>query len=365
MPLPCPRRRRLLASGLMLAASGAGAQPAQPVQPAPTAGRVWRVGAGQAISRIADALLRADDGDTIEILPGVYAGDVAVIRQRRLRLIGLTGTAGAAAIADTPAKTPDGPGSAQPQRPLIQAAGQHAEGKALWVVRDGSIHIENLDFEGARVPDGNGAAIRFERGQLRLTGCGFRDHQMGLLTGNHEDAELHIEGCRFSQAPANAQDLSHLVYVGRIGRFTLQTSQLSQGLEGHLLKSRARQTVIRSNLIDDGPGGQASYEIDLPQGGQAWVERNTVVQSATTRNSVMLAYGAEGRHWPSNRLTLRDNTFINRRPGGGWFVRVWADRLPEGTEVLSQHNRYLGPGNLLLGPGGRSLGDQRGPVPAG
>ena len=302
------------------------------------------MGAGKPISRIADAIQRAADGDIIEILPGVYAGDVAVIHQRRLSLVGL--------------------GSGPQDRPVLRAAGQHAEGKAIWVVRDGDIRIEKLDFEGARVPDGNGAAIRFERGRLALRQCGFRDHEIGLLAGNHADAQLMIDECDFSRAPVNHLDLSHLIYVGRIRRFSIRGSRLGQGLEGHLIKSRARQTEIVDNLLDDGPTGQASYEIDLPEGGDALVEGNTVVQSAGSRNPAMLSYGAEGGHWPVNRLTLRRNTFINRLPSGGWFVRVWADRLAGPASVLSQGNRYLGPGSLLLGPDGRSVDDQRGPVPA-
>lgn len=357
MPAALPSRRQLLAGGLLwpLQRGMAQATPNPAAGPAaravPTApidtGRVWRVGAGQAVDRIADAVRQAADGDTILIQPGTYRGDVGVIHHRRLRLIGL------------------GPGDAAgPPRPRLEAAGQHAEGKAMWVVRGGDIQIENLDFDGARVPDGNGAAIRFERGQLTLRDCGFSNHQTCLLTSDQADARLSLDHCQFSQAPANPTGLPHLVYVGRIARLRMRACQLRQGLDGHLLKSRARQTVLHDNLIDDGPQGQASYEIDLPEGGDAWIESNTVVQAAATRNAVMLAYGAEGGRWPVNRLVLRRNTFINRLPAGGWFVRVWADRLPAGgLDVDSQHNHYLGPGSLALGPHGHSAEDRFGPAP--
>lgn len=334
------RRRLLLAAGLPWPMRSVLAQTA------PASGKVWRVGAGQPITRIADAIGQAADGDTIEILPGVYAGDVAVIRQRQLTLVGLVG-----------------PGKGPQDRPLLQAAGQHAEGKAIWVVRDGDIRVQNLDFEGARVPDGNGAAIRFERGRLLLQHCGFYNHEIGLLAGNLAGTQLEIEQCEFSRAPVNHLDLSHLIYVGRIDHFSIRGCRLSQGRVGHLIKSRARRTTLIDNLLDDGPGGQASYEIDLPEGGDALLEGNTVVQWPATQNPAMLSYGAEGGRWPVNQLTLRRNTFINRLPSGGWFVRVWADRLPGRAAVLSQGNRYLGPGSLLLGPAGRSVDDQRGPAP--
>ena len=337
--LPLTRRRLLAAcTWPLLCPIAAQAQP----RPA----TVWRVGPGQAITRIADALAQAADGDRIEVLPGTYRADVAVIHQRRLTITGI-GT---------------GIGRGTGERPLLQAAGQHAEGKAIWVVRDGDIQIDNIAFDGTRVPDGNGAAIRFERGKLSLSRCAFRNHEIGLLTGNHPDAMLDIDHCDFSAAPVNTADLSHLLYVGRIARVRISNSRFWQGLEGHLVKSRARETILTGNLLDDGPQGQASYEIDLPNGGQAQVEGNTIVQSARSRNPTMLAYGEEGQHWHDNRLTVRNNTFINRLPAGGLFVRVSADRLPPNTPVRSQGNRYLGPGSLVLGPQGESVDDERGPL---
>ena len=301
--------------------------------------RIWRVGPGQAISRIADALAQAADGDTLEVLPGLYRGDVAAIHQRRLRIVGLG------------------------EGPVLQADGRDAEGKAIWVVHDGDIEIENIAFRGCRVADGNGAGIRFQKGRLRLLRCRFSDNQMGLLTGNDASSALHISDCDFSDAPVNPAALPHLLYVGRIGHFSLRGSRLARGRVGHLLKCRARESLISGNLFDDGLLGQASYEIDLPNGGIARVEHNTLVQSPRTQNPVMLAYGAEGQAWDQNSLSLQGNTFINHLRSGGWFVRVWADRLPPDTAVRSRQNRLLGPGSLLLGPQGQSTDDLRGPVP--
>jgi hypothetical protein len=115
--------------------------------------------------------------------------------------------------------------------------------------------------------------------------------------------------------------------------------------------------------FDDGRTGQASYEVDLPNGGKVLMEGNTLVQSPLTENPVMLAYGAEGQAWPDSQLTLRRNTFVNRRPQGGSFVRVWADRLPPAAPVRTEHNQWLGTGDLLLGPAGQSMGDRRGALP--
>jgi hypothetical protein len=327
--------RRTLLAASTLAALGA-SPPAQAQAPAT---RIWRVGMGQAVWRIADALRLAGDGDTVEIEPGNYPGDVAVILQRRLHIVGL------------------GDGA------VLQAKGLHAEGKAIWVVRNGDIRIDNITFTGCRVPSGNGAGIRFEKGRLRLQRCRFSDNQMGLLSGNDDTSELDIDDCDFSDAPVNPDSLPHLLYVGRIGRFSLRGSRLQRGHQGHLLKCRARQSVIAGNRLDDGLLGEASYEIDLPNGGIALVEGNTLVQSPRSQNPVMLAYGAESRAWDRNSLTLRGNTFINHLGPNGVFVRVWADRLPADTPVRSSGNRYLGAGSLQLGPQGESSDDSRGALP--
>lgn len=284
------------------------------------------VSAADPAATLAQALRRAADGDVIEVLPGHYRGDVAVITQKRLTIRGI----GA--------------------RPVFDAAGRDAEGKAIWVVRDGDITIENIEFRGARVPHGNGAGIRFEKGRLRILGCAFLDNEMGLLTSNFSDAELHIEDSEFGQAPQHAGSLHHLLYVGRIARFTLVGSRFHQGHLGHLIKSRAEASVIINNHIVDGPLGRASYEIDLPNGGLARIAGNTIGQSEHTENPTLVSFGAEGSAWPQSALTLEDNTLISEAPGVAGFVRVWTERLPAGTKVVVRNNRLIGQGELGAGP---------------
>ncbi len=343
-------RRQLLGAGALAAVLPAAAQTAAAGEapapaPAPTPlGRVLRVGPGQDFKRIADALRQAQDGDTLEVLPGEYRGDVAVILQRRLRIIGL--------------------GEESGERPWLMADGRAAERKAIWVLREGDFSIRNIGFRGARVADGNGAGIRFEKGRLLLQHCSFVDNENGLLSGNDGQAELEIVDCEFRQAAPPPSRLTHLLYVGRIARLRVSGSRFLQGREGNMLKSRARQAIIVGNRIDDGLDGEASYQIDLPNGGMAHVEGNLLVQSPLAQNSTLLSYGAEGNGWPDSQLTVTGNTFVNHRAAGGIFIRAWANRLPPETPVYSSGNRLLGPGTLVLGPNGRSNDDQRGPAPA-
>jgi hypothetical protein len=278
------------------------------------------------------ALARAQDGDTIEVMPGVYKGQVGVIGQRRLTIRGTD------------------------PRPVFDADGKYAEGKASLVVRDGDIEIDNIEFRANRVPDGNGAGIRFEKGKLLLKRCRLVDNQNGLLTSNVGDAELTIEDSEFSNAPHDVGTLPHLLYAGRIGKLTITGSRFHAGFEGHLIKSRARVTRIAYNLIYDGPGGEASYEIDLPNGGDAVVIGNIIGQSSDTQNPVMIAYGSEGKAWDKNRLLLSHNTLISNYPLT-WFLRSWPDKLTPDTEIRAVNNLTLGTGLFSLASAGSFSGN--------
>jgi hypothetical protein len=277
-------------------------------------------GPGESIERIAEAARIAQDGDTVLIKAGTYRGDVAVWTQKRLEIRGVGG------------------------RPVLVADGKSAEGKAIWVFRKGNYVVENIEFRGARVRDGNGAGIRFEHGALQVFNCVFDANQTGILTANFEDAELDIRSSVFTNAPRDGSRLPHLLYVGRIKRVTIEGSRFHNGFEGHLIKSRARLSEIRYNLIVDGPGGGASYEIDLPNGGDALLVGNVIGQSSDTQNPVMVAFGAEGPNWPDSRLQISHNTLINEGWHPAWFVRSWQDKLPATAQIITRNNLTVGLG---------------------
>lgn len=293
----------------------------------------WVVGAKPPAMGLREALTMAQDGDTVAVLEGEYEGHAGVITQKRLILRGIG------------------------KRPVLRAAGKHAEGKALIVVRGGDVLIENLEFRGVRVPDGNGAGVRFEKGHLVIKSCAFYDNENGLLTANEPDAELQIVDSIFGEAPQVTGSLPHLLYVGRIARFTITGSRLHDGFEGHLIKSRAKETVVAYNMIYDGWGGHASYEIDLPNGGLAYIVGNVIGQGRETQNQVLIAYGAEGRAWPNSALYLSHNTLIGSGYVPTWFLRVWDDRLPPATPVHAINNVVAGLGIFSLGARGEFEGN--------
>lgn len=292
---------------------------------APAHAATLLAGPGGTPAALADVLARAQDGDVIELLPGTYKGEVAVLPAKRLTLRGM-GT-----------------------RPVFQADGKTADGKGIWVVRGGDITVQNIEFRGARAADADGAGIRHEGGTLRVLDSAFYDNEHGIFSAHADTAVLTIERSIFAQAPKVVGGLSHLLSVGRIAKLEVTGSRFHQGFEGHMVKSRARETRIAYNLIHDGAGGESSYEIDLPHGGQAWIVGNVIGQSSRTQNPVVVAFGSEGRAWDKSALYLSHNTLVNDSWIPAWFLRVFRDRLPEGAPVHAVNNLVVGPGLFALG----------------
>lgn len=284
--------------------------------------RLITVGANERVKTIAEAARLARDGDVVEITAGDYRSDVAIWTQKRLTIVG------------------------SGKRPVLYADGKNAEGKAIWVIRNGDFEVRNIEFRGARVPDQNGAGIRFEKGSLKVVGCAFVDNQNGILTANFADARLRIESSLFAQAPHQEGGLPHLLYVGRIASLHVSGSRFHGGYRGHLLKSRAMVSDLRYNLLVDGAGGGASYEAEFPNGGDVTLVGNVISQSTMTQNPVVVAYGAEGGVWPNNRLRMVHNTLVNDGFKPAWFLRVWDDKLKPAPEVWTRNNLLVGLGTF-------------------
>lgn len=297
------------------------------------AARVIQVGPSEQIKTIAEAAKLAQDDDVVEIAPGEYLGDVAIWLQKRLIIRGVG------------------------QRPVLNAAGKNAEGKATWVIRNGEFKISNIEFRGARAADGNGAGIRFEKGKLNVAHCAFFDNQNGLLTANFEDAELTIQNSIFAQAPKQQKPLAHLLYVGRIKTLRVVNSRFHGGYFGHLLKSRARVSDIRYNLLVDGVGGSASYEAEFPNGGDVTLVGNVMGQSSHTENPTLLAYGAEGNTWPENKLKIVHNTFYSEGFQPAWFLHVFAEKFATAPEIVTRNNLLAGVGVFSTNVAGQHHGN--------
>ncbi|WP_417066969.1 hypothetical protein [Niveibacterium terrae] len=260
-----------------------------------------------------DAARRAKDGDTISLAAGDFRGEVAVFAQSRLTIRGVAG------------------------KTRLLAMGRAAEGKGILVLRGQQVHVEGIEFRGARVPDRNGAGIRFELGSLTVRNCRFLDNENGILTAGNPGMTLTIENSEFGHNGAG-DGQSHNLYVGAIDRLVVRGSYFHHAKVGHLLKSRARDNDIRYNRLTDEIGGRASYELEFPNGGRALVLGNLIEQSSTTENSKIVSYGAEGYRWPVNSLTLVFNTLVDDRARPG----IMLDVRPGAVRLVAVNNLLVG-----------------------
>lgn len=284
-----------------------------------TSQRILRVGPFEDIRTIAQAAKLARDGDIVEIQAGEYRGDVAVWMQKRLTIRTRGGSA------------------------RLVAGGKSAEAKAIWVIRNGDFAIENIDFMDARVSDRNGAGIRFEGGNLHLKNCLFYGNENGLLTTGSAGT-LNIENSEFAYN-GFGDGQSHNLYVGAIHTLKISGSYFHHANVGHLIKSRAQHNHIYYNRITDESGGRASYEIDFPNGGIAYVVGNIIQQDVVPQNSTLITFGVEGLAWHENKLYLASNTIVNDAPYGGIFLRT----VPGTQRLVSVNNLLVGKGKAHSG----------------
>lgn len=283
------------------------------------AGNLIQVGKTRAIQTIAEAAKQAKSGDTVEIDAGDYFADVASWGQEVLTIRAVNG------------------------RARLIAGGANMEGKGIWIVKGGDISIDGIDFLDAKVPDGNGAGIRFEHGRLVVRNCIFKGNENGILTA-FGPMVLEIENSEFD-TNGTVDGRAHGIYVGNIKLLKVSGSYFHHAHGGHLLKSRAAENHIYGNRLTDEIGGQASYELEFPNGGLNYVIGNIIEQGSETQNSTIIAVGAEGYSQPRNELYLINNTIADDRAANGIFLNV-----RNGIQkVKALNNILVGSGHALTG----------------
>jgi hypothetical protein len=287
-------------------------------------GAVWFVGPTQVYQKPSEVSNLVSDGDTVNIDPGLYSGDVCNWYANRLLLRGI-GTLGVYAH--------------------LKADGNYAEGKAIWVIKGTDVVVEGIEFSDCKVPDFNGAGIRAEGKKLTVRHCYFHDNEMGILTNNDPESEFLLEYNEFGWN-GYGDGYSHNVYVGKVNLLIFRYNYSHHSKIGHLLKSRANTNLIYYNRLSDEAGGETSREIDLPNGGKSIILGNIIQQSSDGKNGNIVGYGLEGMTNPGpNELYVINNTFVNERAAGS-FIQIPSSGL---GLVRIQNNIFAGTGAVILG----------------
>jgi len=280
---------------------------------------ILQVGPGRQLPTPCAALAVASDGDTIQIDPVLYVGDVCAFSQNNLTLQGING------------------------RPHIDAGNKSAQDKGIWVPFGSNLVVENIEFSGAVSSSKNGAGIRASGLNWTVRNCFFHDSQEGILESNVAGSNILIE---FSQFDHNGykNGQSHNVYIGHVGSLTFQFNWSHNSIVGHLLKTRAAVNYILYNRLTD-ELGTGSYEIDIPNGGTSYVIGNLIQQGPNSQNNSILSYLEEGvnSNNPGMDLYVVNNSFVNDEPSGLFVQMGTAATVP----ALIENNIFDGPGQLM------------------
>jgi hypothetical protein len=288
-----------------------------------SAPQIWRVGPKRALKYPSSAAKKAQNGDIVEIDSGTYHNDYATWSQNDITIRGIGGLA------------------------HLKSKGLIPNRKAIWILKGNNIVIENVEFSGAAVKDGNGAGIRHQGGDLTLRNTFFHDNEFSMLSGTLPDSNIEVISSRFwFQKRKNR--FSHGIYIGKAHRLTLIGNHFKGTDQGHQVKSRALANHILYNRIEDMPGGNSSRLIDLPNCGLSFIIGNDLQQAATTENSTAIGYGHEGcqnRTAAQMKLYVINNTFVNEAKSG-----TLVDNRGGGAALVS-NNLFFGRGHLLTGDG--------------
>ena len=262
----------------------------------PAMGRELSVGSTRALKIPSQAATVAADGDIVRIDPGTYF-DCAIWNASRL-VIEATG-------------------------PGVRIAGKSCAGKGIFITQGADIVIRGITFADASVAWHNGAGVRAAGRNLTVEHSRFLNNENGILAGGDPDSVLRITDSEFIGNGACIEACAHGVYAGApIALLEIERSLFRDTRIAHHIKSRARNTVIRDNRIEDGPDGTASYLIDIPNGGNVLIQGNVMQKGAHSANpAVAISIGVEGVKNPTSVLIIRDNAFHSDVPARTAFVR--------------------------------------------
>jgi hypothetical protein len=285
----------------------------------PVLARTLEVGQGREFKLPSQAVAAAKDGDTIDIYPGQYV-DCATVRQHDLTIEG------------------KGPGVVMTDKVC---------GKGILDLIGSDITIRNITLQRAHVPQGNGAGIMAEGGDLTIENSRFMNNENGILSRSPKTAHIRILSSEFMGNGKCEPDCAHAIYINGGGLLHVERTRFLDTHVGHDIKSRALRTEVIACDMEDGPEGNSSYLIEAPNGGALIVEGNTMEKGPNSQNpATAIMIGAEGVTQPTDELRFRGNTFTNDQAKPTTFVHNLSK-----TPAQLIGNVFKGKVTPLEGPG--------------
>jgi Ca2+-binding RTX toxin-like protein len=250
------------------------------------------VGTGQQYSTIASAVAASRDGDVLQVQAGTYTNDFAQINTK-ITLLGVGGMV------------------------KMVATGNIPNDKGI-LITNTDVTIDHFEFSGAKGPSGNDAGIRYQGGNLVVTNSYFHHNQNGILANPVANGTITIDNSEFAYNGAG-DGYTHNLYVGNIAKLTITDSYFHDASVGNEIKSRAAETVISNTRVYDN-SSDASWSIDLPNGGKATLTNNIIEQGPNSQNSNIISFGVEGSLHAGSGLTMSNNVVVNDLGRGALIV---------------------------------------------
>ncbi|MCB0793310.1 MAG: T9SS type A sorting domain-containing protein [Flavobacteriales bacterium] len=280
----------------------------------------WTVGTGQTYTLPSQVAPMVNDGDTVNILAGTYPSDVTNWTADDLLLRGVGGFA------------------------QLESNGVSWGDKAIWVIQGDRTTVEWIEFSECTSTAYNGAGIRQEGHHLTVRNCIFRDNENGILAGSLLPSTIRIERCEFDHN-GHGDGFSHNLYINHVDSLIFRYNYSHHAHVGHELKSRAHVNVIEYNRFSNEATGDASREIDLPNGGTTYMIGNVIQQGPMGQNSNLVGYGLEGLTNPVNHeFYVINNTLVNEKTVGSFLS------IQNGNVFFKAYNNILaGGGSMIAG----------------
>lgn len=283
----------------------------------------WLVGPSHTYTMPSQVASLVGNGDTVSIDAGTYTADVCKWNANNLLLRGVGGMA------------------------HLDANNTSYGQKGIWVIAGNNTRVEYIEFSHCHdVPgfDMNWAGIRQEGLNLTVSHCYFHDNDNGILAGTFNPSKMVIEYTEFDHN-GYGDGYSHNLYINHLDTLIFRYNYSHHATVGHELKSRAHVNYILYNRFSNEATGDASREIDLPDGGLAIVMGNIIEQGPNSQNSGIVGYALESstNNAPHN-LYFINNTVVNDK-SNGTFVMVGS-----GTNIYKAYNNiFAGAGTIFSG----------------
>jgi len=287
----------------------------------PAQARVLSVGPHRALRLPSQAAAVAHDGDRVTIDPGIYR-DCAIWVASNLVIEG--------------------------RAPGVTMAGPACAERGIFIVIGNNTTVRNIAFSGAHGHWHTAAGILAEGVNLLVENSRFEDNENGILAGGGPASQIRVVDSRFRGNGSCEGSCAHGIYVGKpIALLDVARCHFLDTRTAHHIKSRARTTIVRDSDIAHGDSGTSSYLIDIPNGGDVLIERNSLQKGPNSGNpEVAITIGEEGVKNATLSLIVRDNAFVSAVQNPTHFVRnnTTAPAILGGNRLEGRVIPLTGPG---------------------